>query len=61
MAERAGLLAIAISKEDGVAYRDAKVAAILAGTGKPVHIEGGAKLNLKLEVVDVATLKLPAL
>jgi hypothetical protein len=52
---------IALSEGVDVVYRDAKVAAILAKAGKPVHIEPGDHSNLKVDVVDTATLNLPSL
>jgi hypothetical protein len=50
---------IALSDGADVAYRDAKVAAKLASAAKPVHIEAGDRLDLKLEVLDTTTLGLP--
>jgi hypothetical protein len=50
---------VAISHEENVAYLDPKVAAILSAAGKPVHVGGEAKLDLKLQVVDNGMLKLP--
>jgi hypothetical protein len=52
---------IALSDGSDVAYRDAKVAAILTKAAKPVHIEPGDHLDMKVEVVGTATLNLPLL
>lgn len=52
-----------IALSDGanvVAYRDAKIAAKLIAAGKPVHIENGDRLDLRVEVTDTAALNLPA-
>lgn len=43
---------IALSAEENVAYRDTKVAAILAGAAKQIHVEPNEKLDMKLEVSD---------
>jgi len=51
---------IALSDGADIVYRDAKVAAKLAGAAKTVHIEGADHLNLKLDVVGAATLHLPS-
>jgi Carboxypeptidase regulatory-like domain len=48
---------IALSAEKDVAYRDAKVAAILAGAAKQIHVGPNEKLDMKLEVA--AGLKFP--
>ncbi len=50
---------IALRAEEDIAYRDAKVAAILAGAAKQIHVEPGEKLDMKLEVV--AGLKFPGI
>jgi Carboxypeptidase regulatory-like domain len=42
---------IALSTGEDIAYRDAKVAAILAGAAKQIHVEPRDKLDMKLEVV----------
>jgi hypothetical protein len=52
---------IALSEGADVAYRDAKTAAILTRAAKPVHIEAGDHLDMKVDVVDTATLNLPSL
>jgi hypothetical protein len=52
---------IALSDGSDVVYRDAKVAAKLMQAAKPVHIEAGDHLDMKLEIVDTATLHLPQL
>jgi len=52
-------LLIALTEGGDIAYRDAKIASILARTAKPVHVEPDARLELKLDVVDIATLNLP--
>ncbi len=49
-------LLIALSNGADIAYRDVKVAATLAKGAKPVHIEAGDHLDLKLEVVDASRL-----
>jgi len=41
---------IALSEGEDVAYRDAKVAAVLAGAAKQIHVEPSEKLDMKLEV-----------
>jgi len=51
---------IALNEGAEVAYRDAKVAAKLTSASKPVHIEAGDHLDMKLEVVGTATLNLPS-
>lgn len=48
---------IALSSEEDVAYRDVKVAAILAGAAKQIHVEPNEKLDMKLDVT--AGLKFP--
>ncbi len=50
---------VALSQEESVTYRDAKVAAILSRAGQPIHVEDRAKLELKVQVVENSTLKLP--
>jgi hypothetical protein len=52
-------LLIALSDGAEVAYRDPKVAAILIRAAKPVHIEPGDHLDMKMDVVGAATLNLP--
>lgn len=47
---------IALTEGDEVAYSDPKVAAKLAGAAKPVHIDSGDRLDLKLQPTDTATL-----
>jgi hypothetical protein len=51
---------IALTDGSYVLYRDAKVAATLARAGKPLHIEPGDHLNLKVDVVNTASLNLPS-
>jgi len=48
---------IALGSEEDVAYRDVKVAAILAGAAKQIHVEPNEKLDMKLDVT--AGLKFP--
>ncbi len=50
---------IALSEGTDVAYRDAKVAAILAKAAKPIRIESSDHLNEKVDVMNTATLNLP--
>ena len=50
---------IALSDGADVVYRDAKVGATLAKAGRPVHVESGDRLDLKLDVVATSTLHLP--
>jgi hypothetical protein len=52
---------IALSDGADVAYRDAKVAAILTRAAKLVHVQPGDHLDTKLDVVDVGNLNLPLL
>ena len=52
---------IALDEGENIAYRDVKVAQALARAGKPVHIQPGDHLDLKVDVVGVATLHLPSL
>jgi hypothetical protein len=52
---------IALSEGSDPAYRNAKVAAILAKEAKLIHVEAGDRLDVKLDVVDSATLNLPPL
>jgi hypothetical protein len=52
-------LLIVLSDGAEVAYRDPKVAAILAKVSKPVHVEPNDKLDLKIDVVENAGLHLP--
>jgi hypothetical protein len=52
---------IALSDGADVAYRDAKVAAILSRAAKVVRVEAGDHLDLKVDVVGAATLNLPLL
>jgi hypothetical protein len=49
---------IALSDGNDVAYRDAKVAAILSKAAKPVHVDAGDRLEVKMDVVSTATVKL---
>ena len=51
---------ITVPDRESIAYRDAKVAAALSKAAKPIHVEPGDRLNLKLDPVDPATLNLPA-
>jgi hypothetical protein len=50
---------IALSDGSEVAYRDSKVAAILARSAKPVHIDAADHLAMKIDVVSTAALHLP--
>jgi hypothetical protein len=52
--------AIALSTGEDVAYRDAKVAAVLAKAAQVVHVSGN-RSDLKLELVNTGSLKLPVL
>jgi len=52
---------VAISEGDDVAFRDGKVRARLIEAGKPLHVDGGDHLDLKLDAVSTASLKLSAL
>ncbi len=52
---------IALSDGEDVAYRDTRVAALLAQAAKLVHVDAGNPLDLKLDVVETANLKLPSL
>jgi hypothetical protein len=47
---------IALSDGSDIVYRDAKIAATLTKAAKPVHIEPGDHLNLKVDVVDATRL-----
>jgi hypothetical protein len=49
---------IAMSDGTDVVYRDAKVAAALSKAAKPVRVEPGDHLKVKLDVVDTPTLHL---
>ena len=48
---------IALTQGEDVAYRDLKVAAILAKDAKQIHVEPSEQLDMKLDVV--ATPKIP--
>jgi hypothetical protein len=50
---------IALTDGADVAYRDAKIAAILTNAAKVVHVEAGDRLEMKVEVVSATSLKLP--
>ena len=50
---------IALTGGADVEYRNAKVAAMLAKSAKPLHINSGDHLEPDLEVVDSAALHLP--
>jgi len=52
---------IALSDGEDVAYRDPKIAATLANAAKSVHVDPGDHLDLKLDPVNTAALKLPPL
>ena len=52
---------IALSDGAEVAYRDPKVAAILTKAAKPVHIEPGDHLDMKVDIWETAALNLPSL
>jgi hypothetical protein len=52
---------IALSDGTDVAYRDAKVGAMLTRVAKQVHVEPGHHLEMKVDVVGAATLNLPLL
>ena len=54
-------LLIALSDGEDVAYRDAKVGARLRDAARAVHVEAGEHLDLKLDLLSTATLKLPPL
>jgi hypothetical protein len=45
-------LLVALSDGSEVEYRDPKVAAALAQLGKPMHIEPGDRLNIKLNLLN---------
>ncbi len=51
---------IALSEGAEVAYRDAKVAAKLTSAAKPIHIEAGDHIEMKLDVVASGALNLPS-
>lgn len=51
---------IALSTGEALAYRDAKVAAILAKAAQMIHVTGD-RSDLKLELVNTGSLKLPVL
>lgn len=51
---------IALSTGEAVAYRDAKVGAILAKAAQLIHVTGD-RSDLKLELVHTGSLKLPVL
>ncbi len=51
---------IALNESAEIAYRDAKVAAKLTSVAKPVHIQAGDHLDMKLDVVGANTLNLPS-
>jgi hypothetical protein len=48
----------ALSEGNGLAYREPKNAAILSRRAKNVHIEPNDRLNLKIDLVDAASLNL---
>jgi hypothetical protein len=50
---------IALTDGADVEYRDPKFAAVLAQSGKPVHIEAGDRPNINPDVVNTSTLHLP--
>jgi hypothetical protein len=50
---------IALSDGADVAYRDPKVAPILTKAAKPVHVEPGDHLDMKVDVVGTSTFHLP--
>jgi hypothetical protein len=50
---------IALSDGTDVVYRHPKLATILTKAAKPVHIEPGDHLDLKVDVIVTATLNLP--
>ena len=52
-------LIIALSEDAEVVYGDPKVAAILRRAAKPVHVEAADHIEMKLDVVDTASLHLP--
>lgn len=47
---------IALTEGGQVAYRDPQVAAKLSGAAKPLHIDSGDRLDLKLQATDAAAL-----
>lgn len=51
---------VALSDGSDVLYRDAKAAVALTKSAKPVHIDAGDHLEMKLDVVGTATLNLPS-
>ena len=51
---------IALSQGAEIAYRDPKVAAILAAAAKPIHVDSSAQLDMKLEMVATSSLALPS-
>ncbi len=50
---------IALTDGSDIAYRDSKIASVLTGIAKPVHIAPDARLELKLDAVDTAALNWP--
>lgn len=52
---------IAVSSGDDVAFRNAKIAAILSGAAQTVHVDAGDHMDLKLDLVDTTALRLPPL
>ena len=50
---------LALSEGADIAYRDPRIAAILANAAKQVHIEPGDHLNVKVNVVSTPSLRLP--
>jgi len=51
---------IALSQGAEIAYRDPKVAAVLAAASKQIHVDPSAQLDMKLEMVAAASLSLPS-
>lgn len=51
---------IALSSGEDIAYRDARVAAVLAKAAQAIHVSGN-RTDLKLDVVNKASLELPGL
>lgn len=54
-------LAIALSSGEEVAYREARTAAILTRAARAVHVTGTEHQELKLDLVNTASLNLPTL
>src|SRR5206468_3037897 len=52
---------IALSTSEDVAFRDVKVAALLARAAKLIHVDPGKQIDLTVDVVDTKTLNLPPL